>query len=136
MRSLQILAGPRARTHLAAHGLRPADVRAVAAAAGGPKGLVLTPIDRFLSGHWLRGAGPPVHLVGASIGAWRMACAMLPDPDAALTQLARDYIAESYAPPRGERQSARNISRRFAELLDVQIAGQQAQVLAHPRFRL
>ena len=72
MRSLQILAGPRARQHLAAHGLRPADVRAVPAAAGGPKGLVLTPIDRFLFGHWLRGDGPPVHLVGASIGAWRI----------------------------------------------------------------
>ena len=136
MRSLQILAGPRARQHLAAHGLRPADVRAVPAAAGGPKGLVLTPIDRFLFGHWLRGDGPPVHLVGASIGAWRMACAALPDPDAALAQLARDYIAESYAPPRGERQSARNISQRFSELLDAQIAGQQAQVLAHRRFRL
>lgn len=136
MRSLQILAGPRARAHLAAHGLRPADVRAVAAAAGGPKGLVLTPIDRFVFGHWLHGAGSPVHLVGASIGAWRMACAALPDPEAALAQLVRDYIAESYAPPRGERQSARNISRRFAELLDAQIAGQQAEVLRHDRFRL
>ena len=136
MRCLQIFAGPRARRHLAAHGLRPADVRAVAAAAGGPKGLVLTPIDRFLFGHWLGGDGPPVHLVGASIGAWRMACAGLPDPGAALARLAQDYIAERYAPPQGQRQSARNISQRFAALLDAQIAGQQAAVLAHPRFRL
>lgn len=136
MRSLQIFAGVRARAHLAAHGLRPADVRAVAAAAGGPKGLVLTPLDRFLFGHWLRGDGPSVHLVGASIGAWRMACAALPDPDAASARMARDYIGESYAPPAGQRQSTRNISQRFAALLDAQLAGHQAAVLAHPRFRL
>ncbi|WP_294000128.1 phospholipase [Sphaerotilus sp.] len=136
MPSLQILAGPRARLHLAAHGLRPVDVRAVAAAAGGPKGLVLTPIDRFLFGQWLRGDGPPVHLVGASIGAWRMACAALPDPDAALARLARDYSTERYDPPPGERQSPRNVSQRFAALLDAQLAGRHAEVLAHPRLRL
>lgn len=136
MRSLQIFAGVRARAHLAAHGLRPVDVRAVAAAAGGPKGLVLTPIDRFLFGHWLAGDGPPVHLVGASIGAWRMACAGLPDPDAASARMARDYIGESYAPPKGQRQSTHNISQRFAALLEAQIAGHQSAVLAHSRFRL
>ncbi len=136
MRALQILAGPRARAHLAAHGLRPADVRAVPAAAGGPKGLILNPLDRFLFGHWLAGAGPSVHLVGASIGAWRLACACLPGPEESLARLAADYIAESYAPPTGQRQSARNISRRFTELLDAQIQGRDAAVLAHPRFRL
>ncbi|MFM2054434.1 MAG: hypothetical protein RL456_2471 [Pseudomonadota bacterium] len=136
MHALQIVAGPRARAHLRAHGLRPQDVRAVPAAAGGPKGLILNPLDRFLFGRWLAGPGPTVHLAGASIGAWRLACACLPDADAALDRLARDYIAESYTPPTGERQSARHISRRFGELLDAQIRGRQRAILDHPRFRL
>jgi hypothetical protein len=37
-----------------------------------------------------------VHLLGASIGAWRMAAACLPDADAALAQLAEDYIGQAY----------------------------------------
>ena len=115
---------------MARHGLRAADIRAVPAAAGGPKGLILNPLDRFLFGHWLTGPGPSVHLAGASIGAWRLACACLPDADAALARLAEDYIAESYAPPTGERQSARNISARFAALLEAQLDGRQAELLA------
>ncbi len=134
--ALRIYAGRRARQHLAAHGLRPADVRAVAAAAGGPKGLVLTPIDRFLFGHWLRGDGPPVHLVGASIGAWRMVSAALSDPDAALARLVHAYCTERYDPPPGQLQSPRNISQRFATLLGAQLAGRESEVLAHPRLRL
>ena len=134
--SLRIFAGARARRHLAAHGLQPADVRVIAAAAGGPKGLVLTPIDRFLFGHWLRGDGPPVHLVGASIGAWRMTSAALSDPDAALARLVHAYCTERYDPPPGQPQSPRNVSQRFAALLQAQLAGRESEVLAHPRLRL
>ncbi|PXW98016.1 hypothetical protein C7444_103107 [Sphaerotilus hippei] len=136
MHALQIHAGPRALESIRHQGLRPQDIRAVPAAAGGPKGLVLNPLDRYLFAHWLRGRGPSVHLVGASVGAWRMACAMLDEPDAALRRLAVDYVAESYDPPTGERQSAGNISRRFAVLLERHFGGQQAQVLQHPRLRL
>ena len=55
-RALQVFAGPRALLHLRERGLRPADVRVIPAAAGGPKGLVLNPLDRFLFGHWLAGS--------------------------------------------------------------------------------
>jgi hypothetical protein len=96
MPALQVFAGPRARQHLRQHGLRPADVRVVPAAAGGPKGLVLLPLDRFLFGQWLPQARHRVHLLGASIGAWRMAAACLPDADAALAQLAEDYVTQAY----------------------------------------
>ncbi|HNB47129.1 MAG TPA: phospholipase, partial [Burkholderiaceae bacterium] len=46
MKALQIHAGPRALAQLHDQGLRPQDVRAVPAAAGGPKGLALSPLDR------------------------------------------------------------------------------------------
>ena len=58
MHALEIHAGPRALRHLREHGLRAADVRAIPAAAGGPKGLVLNPLDRFLFGQWLAGIFP------------------------------------------------------------------------------
>lgn len=73
MRALRLYAGPQARRHIEQHGLRPQDVRVVPAAAGGPKGLVLGPLDRFIFGDWLASSSQPVHLVGASIGAWRVA---------------------------------------------------------------
>ena len=52
-RALQVFAGPVALAHLRERGLRAADVRVIPAAAGGAKGLVLNPLDRFLFGHWL-----------------------------------------------------------------------------------
>ena len=77
MRALRIYAGPEARRHIESQGLQPADIGVVPAAAGGPKGLILGPLDRFLFGEWLPQTDHTVHLVGASIGAWRMATACL-----------------------------------------------------------
>eukprot|EP01137_Pigoraptor_chileana_P007119 Opistho-2@52276 len=92
MKALRIYAGQAARAHIAQHGLRPHDVRVVPGAAGGPKGLVLGPLDRFIFGDWLGQTTHEVHLVGASIGAWRMATACLNGPVQALQRLENDYI--------------------------------------------
>ena len=88
-RSLRIYAGPKALTHLRQNGLAPEDVRVIPAAAGGPKGLILGPLDRFIFGHWLARSRQPVDLVGASIGAWRMATACLEQPAQAFERLER-----------------------------------------------
>jgi hypothetical protein len=82
VKALRILAGSRALAHLKERGLSPADVRAIPAAAGGAKGLALLPLERLLFGEWLPQSTQTVHLLGASIGAWRMAVACLPDPAA------------------------------------------------------
>ncbi len=92
-RAITVKLGARAREHIAAHGLAPADIACVPAAAGGPKGLALMPLDRWLFGHWLREARD-LTLVGASIGAWRMAAAAHEDPVSALTELERGYIED------------------------------------------
>lgn len=136
MASLNIHAGPRALAVLRERGLRAADVRAIAAAAGGPKGLAFIPLDRFLFGQWLQGPGPSVHLAGASIGAWRLACALRPDADRALQRLAEDYITASRAPPDGGHQTASAVSARFADLLQEHFGDREAEMLAHPRLRL
>ncbi len=134
--ALWVLAGPRARQHLRERGLRAADVRAVAGAAGGPKGLVLNPLDRFIFGHWLNDHAQPVHLLGASIGAWRMACACRLDADAALHEMAEDYIEQRYEHRPGKPPKATHVSSVFSEALQRRFGGREAEVLAHPRRRL
>ena len=136
MKALRIHAGPRARARLRERGLVAADVRVMPAAAGGPKGLVLNPLDRFLFGHWLAGGTQAIHLLGASIGAWRMATACLPDADAALARLAEDYIGQRYEHAPGKAPKARHVSEVFGRTIADVLGPQTAAVLGHPRFRL
>lgn len=137
MPALRIYAGPAARRHIGQHGLRASDVGVVPAAAGGPKGLVLGALDRFLFGDWLPQTTHPIHLVGASIGAWRMATACLDRPVEAFQRLERDYIAQHYELPPGRRTpTAAMVSQRFGENLASFFGGRVREVLAHPRFRL
>jgi hypothetical protein len=135
--ALRVYAGPTARAHLAEFGLRPQDIRVVAAAAGGPKGLVLGPIDRFLFGQWLREAPQTLHLVGASIGAWRMATAALRDPVPAFERLQHEYIHQHYAAEPGRTMPSPGlVSRTFARTLEAFFGGEIESLLVHPRRRL
>lgn len=136
MNALEIHAGPRALKHLREHGLRPHDVRAIPAAAGGPKGLVLSPLDRFLFGRWLADSDRTVHLLGASIGAWRMATACLDDPAAAFERMADDYIRQDYEHAPGKPPRASHVSAVFGAKLAERFGGREAEVLDHPRYRL
>ncbi|MFN3437199.1 MAG: patatin-like phospholipase family protein [Acidovorax sp.] len=137
MKALRIHAGPRARQHLEQHGLQPGDVSVIPAAAGGPKGLILGPLDRFIFGQWLAQSSQPVHLVGASIGAWRMATACLNESVAAFERLEHDYIHQSYdLPPGKKRPTAAHVSERFGQNLQAFYGGRIDEVLSHPRYRL
>ncbi|MEJ8837350.1 patatin-like phospholipase family protein [Ramlibacter sp. AN1133] len=137
MQALRIYAGPAARLHIAQHGLAARDIGVVPAAAGGPKGLILGPLDRFLFGQWLPATDHTIHLVGASIGAWRMATACLREPVQAFERLERDYIAQHYDLPPGQRTpTAAHVSQRFGESLEAFYGGRIREVLEHPRLRL
>lgn len=136
MNALQVHAGPRARARLRERGLQPGDVRVIPAAAGGPKGLALLALDRYLFGSWLRGSSHSVHLVGASVGAWRMAAACLPDADAALAQLGEDYLTQTYPHAPGKAPTARVVTQVFGERLQQRLGDRAAEVLAHPQRRL
>jgi hypothetical protein len=137
MKALRIHAGPAARAHIAAHGLRPEDVRTVPGAAGGPKGLILGPLDRFIFGDWLTGSAQPVDLVGASIGAWRLANACLENATRAFVQFEEGYIHQHFElPPGQKRLSARQVSAQFGEGLRSFYGARKAEVLDHKRFRL
>jgi RNase P/RNase MRP subunit POP5 len=93
--SFVVHAGERALTHVRANGITPRDIACIPAAAGGPKGLALIPLDKLLLGDWLRGV-EHIELIGASIGAWRMAAAAMADPVAALDRLVDGYVAQTY----------------------------------------
>jgi hypothetical protein len=136
VQALQVHAGPRAAARLRERGLRAQDVRLLPGAAGGPKGLVLNPLDRFLFAEWLRDAPQVIHLVGASIGAWRMACACLPDADAALAQLAEDYVTQTYDHKPGRQPTAEVVSRAFGQKIEERLGSRASAILSHPRRRL
>ncbi|MDT8998580.1 phospholipase [Paucibacter sp. APW11] len=140
MRALQILAGPRARARLAAEGLRPAQVRVIPAAAGGPKGLILNPLDQYVFGEWLPRSRQDVHLLGASIGSWRMATACLARSGAEakveFARMAHEYVHQHYDSDPGKAPSAALVSRVFGAKLSEIFAGREAELLSHPRLRL
>lgn len=140
MRALALYAGPAALRHIQHHGLQPQHVRALPAAAGGPKGLMLLRLDRFLFGDWLPQSDQPIDLIGASIGAWRWASACMPDPVAALQELERIYVRGDF----GQRQEAgtrhvpapAEVSAAFARFLQQMFAGHEQAIVQNPRYRL
>lgn len=137
MKALQIHAGPVARRHIQANGLSPQDIRLIPAAAGGPKGLILNHLDRHIFGQWLADTDHDVHLVGASIGAWRMATALKHAPATGFEQLAQDYIAQSYEPEPGRKMpTPQRVSQGFAQALDQFFGDDLHALLRHPRYRL
>jgi hypothetical protein len=137
MQALRIYAGPAALSHIRQHGLQPRDVAVVPGAAGGPKGLILGALDRFLFGQWLPQTSHPVHLVGASIGAWRMATACLNDPVEAFRRLEHDYIHQHYELQPGQKwPTADFVSEQFGQSLKSFYGGRVQEVLGHPRYRL
>lgn len=136
MQALCIYAGPKALAHIRANGLKPEHINVIPGAAGGPKGLVLGPLDRFLFGEWLPQSTQPIDLVGASIGAWRMATACLNTPVESLLRLEHDYIHQHYAVEGNKRPSAQQVSHAFGQGLHTFYGGRVAEVLNHPRYRL
>jgi hypothetical protein len=137
MKALCLYAGPLARQHLERHGLQAGDVTTIPAAAGGPKGLILGALDRFIFGSWLAESTQEVHLVGASIGAWRMATACLDDPVTAFRRLEQDYIHQHLEfLPGNKRPPPELVSERFGQNLKDFYGGRVREVLEHPRYRL
>ena len=78
--SLQILAGKKALAEIKQHGLRPERIKLMVGASGGPKWLMLSRLDQYLSEHFFPKASQPISLLGSSIGSWRMACYAQKEP--------------------------------------------------------
>jgi hypothetical protein len=129
---ITISLGARARQRIASEGLQAADVAIIPAAAGGPKGLILHGIDKWLFGEWLPAAPRERKLIGASIGSWRMAASSCHDPVAAHKRLAHHYTHQTYP----DKVDAAHVTRACSALLDDVLDGRAAELLDNPHYRL
>ncbi|MRW89514.1 patatin-like phospholipase family protein [Duganella sp. FT80W] len=129
---ITIRLGQRARQRIAADGVQAADIAIVPAAAGGPKGLILHGLDCWMFGEFFRHAPRQRRLVGASIGAWRMAASAFQDPVAAHRRLARLYAGQRYP----NKVTPDYVSRTCRALLDELLDGRGAEAIQHPQYQL
>ncbi|MHA7879973.1 MAG: patatin-like phospholipase family protein [Saccharospirillum sp.] len=128
---LRVFAGEQALTHLREQGLRPADVRVILGASGGPKWFVLTHLDRYLAREWLPRLPHPVDLMGSSIGAWRMAAYANRNPVAAIDRLETGYLNQRYS----DNADADEITAKVNEFVD-QALGDAPMDDLHPQRHL
>lgn len=129
---ITIRLGQRARQRIASEGLQAADIAIIPAAAGGPKGLILNGLDCWMFGDWLKQAPRQRRLVGASIGAWRMAAGAMHDPVSAQRRLARLYASQRYP----AKVDAAYVTRTCRALLDEVLDGRSAEALSNPDYHL
>ncbi len=93
--SISVLAGDRAFEIIKDEGLDLARVKVFAGASGAAKFLILTGIDRVLM-PLLKHRKDPLHLIGSSIGAFRMAAYAHKEPIKAINTMEYGYIHQFY----------------------------------------
>ncbi|MFN8574786.1 MAG: patatin-like phospholipase family protein [Gemmatimonadaceae bacterium] len=132
---LTLRAGPDALKRIRSRGLTAADIDILPGASGGAKWLVLGGLDRYLFGEFLQvPRARPLHLIGSSIGSWRMACLAQRDPVAAL---ARGHHAYIYEQRYSRKPSPEEVTRVLTRALDLLLGDQGVQeILTHPWARL
>ncbi|WP_299798768.1 alpha/beta hydrolase [uncultured Shewanella sp.] len=96
MPALRFLAGPTAYKQIEENGLKPELFTQLLAASGGPKWIGIAGLDRYLFGEFFKDRRTPLHTLGASSGAWRLACLAQQNPLAAYSRLERLYIGQRY----------------------------------------
>ncbi len=116
-------------------GLRAEDVDIVPGASGGAKWLSIAGLDRFLFGEFFSAPRTrPLHLIGSSIGSWRMACFAQRDPLAALERGHHGYIHDQRYSPR---PSAREVTEVLSRLLDNLLGPRGVdEILSHASAKL
>jgi hypothetical protein len=133
--ALTLRAGPEALALVRERGLRAEDVDVLPGASGGAKWLAIAGLDRFLFGEFLQTPrARPLHCIGSSIGAWRMACLAQRDSAAALARGHHAYVHEQrYSPRPAPREVTEVLTRALDSLLGPTGVD---EILAHPWARL
>ena len=133
--SLTFRAGPSALTLIRERGLRAEDVDIVPGASGGAKWLSIGGLDRFVFGEFLQAPRErPMHLIGSSIGSWRMACFAQRDPIAALARGHHGYIYDQLYTPKPKPPE---VTRVLGRLLDDLLGPTGVEeILSHPWAKL
>ena len=131
--ALTIRAGRRAMQRLKEKPLSPEDVHVIPGAAGGPKALGISGLDKAIFGDWLPQVPQERSLIGSSIGSWRFAAvASSDDPKEQLGRLAELYTAQRFA----KGVSSAEVSRKSVLFLEELLGGREDAILNHPWYRL
>lgn len=131
--SLQILAGKKALAEIKQHGLRPERIKLMVGASGGPKWLMLSRLDQYLSEHFFPKASQPISLLGSSIGSWRMACYAQQDPLTIFKEFEDLYTNQRYS----EKITPKEISFYIDKVLSQMFSEKRAQhVVSNPLRKL
>ncbi|WP_258405031.1 patatin-like phospholipase family protein [Shewanella psychrotolerans] len=118
---VRFLAGPTAFEQIREQGLHPALFSQLLAASGGPKWIGIAALDRMLFGEFFKDRDQPLHTLGASSGAWRLACLAQDDPQAAYDRLERAYIQQRYDVKPTPSQVSQQVSGIIDEILGDQV---------------
>lgn len=114
-------------------GLSSDKVRTIAGAAGGPKWLVLSQIDRVLFGEWIKPRPDPLFLVGSSIGTWRFSAIARSQPVKGIEAFEAAYLAQSYS----GKPDAEEVTKESKKVMDGFLTDADiAELLNHPYYRL
>lgn len=123
--NLLFYAGREAYSQIMDDGLRPESIAVVSGAAGGPKWLVLDGLDRALFFNWLKSPysnNNAIHLVGASIGAWRFTAICQDDgngrDEEAYDRFSDAYIHQSYVSYQPPGPTARDVTNEGLKIMN------------------
>lgn len=131
--ALTIRAGRRTMERLREKPLTPDDVHVIPGAAGGPKALGLSGLDKAIFGDWLPQMEQERSLIGSSVGSWRFAAIASSDnPRAQLARLAELYTSQRFA----KGVTAAEVTRQSMVFLEELIGGREDYILEHPWYRL
>jgi hypothetical protein len=129
---LNVYAGAEALKHIQENGLDANDISVLLGASSGPKWLALHGIDDFLINQFFKGRRQPLHLLGTSAGAWRMACYAMAGYSAH-ERLTESYVEQRYSvKPSGQEvlDSCRSIIKSLLAEKGAQ------QIINHPYMQM
>ncbi|MDM8515176.1 patatin-like phospholipase family protein [Desulfobacterales bacterium HSG16] len=131
--NLIFMAGKNAFAKIRENGLSPDDIAVMTGAAGGPKWLVMSNLDRFLFSSWFKDRKKPLYLIGSSSGSWRFASVSQADPLSAIDRFQYAYTRQQYDGV----PSPEIVSQTALEILDHILLEKGAEeILAHPFIRM
>ncbi|MGS0683360.1 patatin-like phospholipase family protein [Shewanella sp. 125m-7] len=114
MSSLRFIAGPKAFKALTENEFKPELFSQLLAASGGPKWIGIAGLDRYLYTEFFKDLNQPLHTLGASSGAWRLACLAQSNPQSAYDRLETLYIGQRY----DTKPTAREVSEQVTSIIE------------------
>ncbi|CAM3518330.1 patatin-like phospholipase family protein [Shewanella pealeana] len=131
MSPLRFIAGPKAFKTLSENDFKPELFTQLLAASGGPKWIGIAALDRYLFSEFFKDLNQPLHTLGASSGAWRLACLAQANPSAAYDRLEQLYIGQRY----DTKPTAVEVSKQVAGIIQGLLGSTGAmEIISHSQI--